>query len=290
MEKPPFEFYQENYPLAPHAYYRVGGPARLALTPRNREEAEAAWKWMRLRPERWLILGNGSNVLFADAGFDGIVLFTGGVGEIESLGGDRYAVDAGYPLETLVRNVIVLNNYAGTGSLTGIPGSVGGALFMNAGTVNGCAGELTESVEVATSGGVETRLVSEYSHGYRSQTFCNSDEMILRVIFQFKKAAEDQRAIYEHYLKRRREKQPQGYCCGSVFKNPQNDHAGRLIEACGMKGARKGGAVVSPMHANFIMNENNATCADILWLIGECKRRVYDKFGIELREEVRIIG
>jgi UDP-N-acetylmuramate dehydrogenase len=289
MQTPPFEFFKEHYPLAPETYYKVGGPARMALLPRNAAEAEAAYVWMRDQPGPKLILGFGSNVLISDEGFPGIVLFTHGLTNVERLGDDRYAVDAGVSLDDLVVEVLLPNNYEGTGSLTGIPGSVGGAIFMNAGTVNGSTCELLHSVDMATPDGVVTVYPNAAIYSYRAQTFCRPEDLILKGVFRFRRAAEDQRSVYEHYLQRRREKQPQGFCCGSVFKNPENDHAGRLIEACGLKGTRRGGAVISPQHANFIMNENNATFDDILGLIELCKQRVHERFGIGLEEEVRII-
>ena len=290
MDEPFSGCCKENYPLAPETYYRVGGPARLALLPQSAEEARAAYTWMQTQPGPHLVLGRGSNVLIADRGFDGIVLFTGGFAVTQPLGKDRYRIEAGCALEALVEDVIVPNNYEGAGALTGIPGSVGGAVFMNAGTVNGCTGELVESVDLMTPSGPKTFVMDASAYTYRSQTFCGPRDLILSAVFRFRKSERDQRAIHEHYLQRRKEKQPQGYCCGSVFKNPPNDSAGRLIEACGLKGLQHGGAIVSPQHANFIMNEDNATCEDVLWLIGECKRQVRERFDVELHEEVRIIG
>ncbi len=125
-------------------------------------------------------------------------------------------------------------------------------------------------------------------YSYRGQRFCGPGDVILAGEFAFQASDEDQQAIYDHYIRRRREKQPQGYCCGSVFKNPEGDHAGRLIEACGLKGARHGGAVISEMHANFIMNEDNASFADIVALIELARSSVRERFGVELQEEVRI--
>jgi len=290
MNLPPFEFYRENHPLAPETYYRVGGPARLALFPRNADEAVSAYRWMRAQPERCMILGRGSNVLIADHGFPGIVMLTKGLTGIQALGEGRYVIEAGYPLTSLVREVIVPENYEGAGALTGIPGSVGGAVFMNAGTIHGCTCEMVESVDLITANGPATFMMNPSAYGYRAQSFCRDQDFVLRAVFQFRKSDKNQQEIYEHYLRRRQANQPQGLCCGSVFKNPENDHAGRFIEACGLKGTRRGGAVISAQHANFIMNEKNATCADILWLIDLCKRRVREKFGIELHEEVRIIS
>ena len=290
MKTPGFDFAIENYPLAPATYYKVGGPARLALMPRNSGEAIMAYAWMLEQPGPRLILGAGSNVLIADEGFPGIVLFTTGLGQIEALGGDTYRATAGVGLDRLVREVILPHNYEGAGALTGIPGSIGGAIFMNAGTVNGSTCQFLDSVGLAGPRGPFSITPDPAHFGYRSQTFCPPDALILEGVFTFHRSPDDQTAIYNHYLERRREKQPQGRCCGSVFKNPGNDHAGRLIETCGLKGTQHGGAVISSVHANFIMNEDNATCDDILWLIDLCKRRVKERFGIELQEEVRIFG
>ena len=127
-------------------------------------------------------------------------------------------------------------------------------------------------------------------YGYRGQRFCAPGDVILGGTFAFTPAEADQRAIYAHYKQRRLEKQPQGYCCGSVFKNPEGGHAGALIEACGLKGTRRGGAILSPMHANFIMNENNARFQDVLDLIALAKGKVAETHGVVLEEEVRIIS
>jgi len=289
MDKPPFDFFREDYPLAPETYYKVGGPARLALMPRTVSEAMAAYRWMRTQPERGLVLGFGSNVLISDHGFSGIVLFTGNLTHFKPLGEDRHLVEAGVALNALIREVLLPNNYEGTAVWTGIPGSVGGAVFMNAGTVNGSTCQMVETVDLMTPDGPVTFTMQPSAYGYRRQMFCTSEDLILRATFRFQRSETDQQAVYDHYMKRRRENQPQGDCCGSVFKNPENDSAGRLIEACGLKGVRRGGAVISAQHANFIMNEHGATCADILWLISLCKEQVRERFGIELQEEVRII-
>lgn len=290
MDRPPFEFAEEQYPLAPATLYRVGGPAAYALVPRNADEAIAALEWMLERPTPRLILGRGSNVLISDGGFSGYVLITTRLTGMEPLGNDRYRVEGGFDLGRLVREVLVPNNYEGTGALTGIPGSVGGAIYMNAGTVNGSTCEYLESVELFGPRGLVTIPMEPSQYAYRSQHFCGPDDLILRGVFRFRRSDQDQRAVYDHYMQRRREKQPQGSCCGSVFKNPPGDHAGRLIEACGLKGTRRGGAIISPMHANFIMNEDNATFDDILGLIHLCRETVKDRFGVDLEEEVRVIG
>ena len=262
----------------------------MALEPRTAEEAAEAYTWMRAQELPWLVLGGGSNVLISDKGFPGIVLFTTRLDRIAALGNDRYRVDAGTPLGALVREVMLASNYAGTGALTGIPGTAGGAIFMNAGTVNGSTCQLLDTVDVAGPAGMRTAPVDAARFAYRSQDLCAPGELILGGVFRFSVSDEDQRAVYAHYMQRRRDNQPQGHCCGSVFKNPPGEHAGRLIEVCGLKGCRRGGAVVSPKHANFIMNEKDATFEDIRGLIRQVKETVFERFGVTLEEEVRIIA
>jgi UDP-N-acetylmuramate dehydrogenase len=286
----PFDFAEENYPLAPLTVYRVGGPARLALIPRNRAEAIEAYAWMLDQDLPKLVLGGGSNVLIADDGFPGIALFTTKLAGLDHLGDDRYYVEGGVILDRLLQEVIVANNYSGTGGLTGIPGSVGGAIYMNAGTVNGSICQLMKSVDVLDAKGVTTVTMDASLYSYRGQTFCPPDAFILSGHFTFHRDEKNQKAIYDHYIQRRKEKQPKGNSCGSVFKNPDGDHAGRLIEACGLKGTRRGGAVISDLHANFILNEGTASSSDILALIDLVKTTVLDRYGVTLREEVKIIG
>ncbi len=294
MEEPPFAFAEPDYPLGPLTRYRVGGPARWALLPRTMEEARAAYAWMAAQrtggaPMRRLVLGGGSNVLISDRGIDGAVLVTTALDGIEALGNDRYRVECGAELGDLVQDVMLPNNYDGVGGLTGIPGTVGGAIYMNAGTVNGTTCQWLESVEVAGDGGSRTVTMDASCYGYRGQSFCPPGSLILQGVFRFRAAKADQRAVYEHYMQRRREKQPQGYCCGSVFKNPPGDHAGRLLEACGLKGTRRGGAVISPVHANFIMNEGGAAFDDILGLIRLCQTTVKQQCGVDLECEVIVL-
>ncbi len=285
----PFEFAQENVPLAPLTRYRIGGPARLALSPRTLDEACAAYAWMMAQAGPRLVLGGGSNVLIDDQGFAGTVLITTRLEGIVALGEDRYRVESGVVLDRLVREVMLERNYDGVGSLAGIPGTVGGAIFMNAGTVNGSTCEWLDEVEVMTPSGRATIRVTPEIYGYRGQTFCPRGGLVLCGTFRFRPSFREERAVYDHYLQRRQEKQPQGDCCGSVFKNPPNDHAGRLIESCGLKGTRCGGAIISPMHANFIMNDRHATFDDVLQLIQLSKSAVRERHGVDLQEEVVII-
>ncbi len=294
MERPPFAFAEPDYLLAPLTRYRVGGPARWALLPRSINEAREAYAWMAAQrsneaPVRRFILGGGSNVLISDQGLDGVVLITAALEGMEPLGDDRFRIECGVELNDLVHDVLLPGNYDGVGGLTGIPGTVGGAIYMNAGTVNGTTCQWVESVEVAGAGGTRAVAMAPSLYEYRSQSFCPPGDLILQGIFQFRVAEADQQAVYEHYLQRRREKQPQGNCCGSVFKNPPHGHAGRLIEACGLKGTRRGGALISPVHANFIMNDGGATFDDIRSLIRLCQSTVKQRFGVDLEREVVVL-
>ncbi len=286
MNSPPFDFAIENYPLAPLTIYRVGGAARLALVPRTVDEAVRAYEWVARQPGKRAVLGGGSNVLIDDAGYDGIVIVMSKLDVIEALDGDRYRIESGVDLDRVVREIMLENNYAMVGGLTGIPGTVGGAIYMNAGTVNGSTCMLMESVDVIGPDGRTLVPMTESLYSYRGQTFCPRGGLILQGYFKFTRADEPQRPIYDHYIQRRRETQPQGRCCGSVFKNPPGTHSGKLIQAAGLMGTRKGGAVISTKHANFIMNEDNATSEDIRFLINLAKLAVKDKFGIDLEEEV----
>ncbi|MCL4216851.1 MAG: UDP-N-acetylmuramate dehydrogenase [Candidatus Hydrogenedentes bacterium] len=287
--KPPFDFAVEDYPLAPLTLYKIGGPADLALLPRNVAEARTAYEWLLEQPGRKIVLGGGSNVLIDDRGIRGIVLVTTHFNSIDSLGGGRYHIEAGTILDRVVQDVMLANNYAGVGGLTGIPGTVGGAIYMNAGTVNGSTCQHMESVEIIDSEGCRVVPIDESRYSYRGQDFCSSGGLILRGLFHFEKTDEPQRPIYDHYIQRRREKQPKGNCCGSVFKNPPGDHAGRLIESCALKGTRRGGAQISPMHANFIMNDDKATFDDIRGLIALCRATVQERHGVTLETEVVIV-
>jgi UDP-N-acetylmuramate dehydrogenase len=289
MNTPPFDFVERDFPLAPATLYRVGGPASFALFPSTPEEAAEAYAWILKQDAPHLVLGGGSNVLIHDRGFRGYVLFTTALKRMDDLGNDRYEVGAGVVLDDMVQQLMLAKNYAMVGGLTGIPGSVGGAIYMNAGTVNGSTCQLMENVSVLKADGVHTIPMEESLFDYRGQSFCAPGEVILGGVFAFTRTDEPQQPIYDHYKKRRLEKQPQGNCCGSVFKNPEGDHAGRLIEACGLKGTRRGGAIISPMHANFIMNEDGASYDDVRGLMLLAKETVAERFGVTLEEEVRLI-
>ncbi len=289
MDNVPFAFAQKNHPLAPHTRYRIGGPAAWALFPPTTSAMKEAYHWLMETNTPFIVLGGGTNVLIDDQGYPGCVLFTTKLQTMQPLGNHRYTVGAGMMLSDVVRQLLLPNNYHGVGALTGIPGTVGGAVYMNAGTANGSICELTETVSLLRGGRFETVSVTPDAYGYRGQSFCKENEVIVDATLACVRSEHNEADTYHHYMQRRKTTQPEGWCCGSVFKNPPNDHAGRLIEAVGLKGTRHNGACISDKHANFIMNEDTASFDDVLYLITLAKDKVREQFGVELKEEVRII-
>ena len=279
---PPFDFVREYYPLAPHTFYRIGGVARWAFLPRTSDEVRRAYAWMTERKIPVLVMGAGSNMLIDDNGFSGGVLFTTELKSIEPVGSEKYRCGAGVTLSDIVTTVMLPNNYTGVGALTGIPGTLGGALYMNAGTVNGSICQFAEIVTMVTSG---WRCICARNCTDTETVLCGNRDVIMGATV-LTASTKDESFVYRHYIQRRRETQPQGWCWGSVFKNPPENHAGRLIEACGLKVS---GGPLSAKHANFIKNDDNASFEDVRGLIQLVKDTVFDRCGIMLEEEVRII-
>ena len=239
-----------------------------------------------------LWVGLGSNLLVRDGGVDAVVILTArNLGRIEDPGGHVVRVGAGVPCAKLAR-FCAGRGYAGGEFLAGIPGTIGGALAMNAGAHGAETWDLVQRVEtVDRSGGRRWRARHEFEVGYRTvvgrigEWFTCAE---LRVVPADPAAV---RARTRRLIRARAASQPVGQrSCGSVFRNPPGDHAGRLVEACGLKGARVGGAVVSDKHGNFIVNEGTASSSDIEALIAMVRSRVFDETGVDLEPEVRVVG
>lgn len=282
-------------PLARHTTMKVGGPADLLLQARTDEALAACLKCLGRYGVPFLILGNGSNVLVSDHGIRGAVLrLVGRFRRVEWEVSEQQAVasvGAGYAVSRLVRDA-VRRGLSGLEFAEGIPGSVGGSLVMNAGAYGSEMERLVLSIEGVTPGGEPLDL----DHGrlrfsYR-RTELPARTVVTRVRFALKRespacAEERMRAI----MAQRRASQPAGYPnCGSVFQNPPGDHAGRLIEAAGLKGARRGQAEVSMRHANFILNRGGARARDVRDLIEFVRSEVEGRFSVRLETEVRFIG
>jgi UDP-N-acetylmuramate dehydrogenase len=282
---------RRDEPMSKHTSWRVGGPADIFYTPRDRDELAA---FLRTLPQSTPLLwvGLGSNLLVRDGGIRGAVVCThGAFTRLERRAQLRVYCESGVPCARLTRQCA---NW-GLGQaefFAGIPGTLGGALAMNAGAFGGETWRQVRSVEViARNGSHRTRAAEEYQVGYRHVGAPANDEWFLAAELEFTARDAAAAGAVRELAQRRKQTQPLGeWSCGSVFTNPPGDHAARLIEAAGLKGARIGGAVVAEKHANFILNEGQATAADIEELINQVRDTVQRVHGLTLVPEVRIVG
>jgi UDP-N-acetylmuramate dehydrogenase len=279
-------------PLAPHTSWKIGGPADALVHVASSGELAAILQLALRRRLPWFVLGSGSNLLVGDGGIRGLVLRLGG--EFSEIvfeeGGERVGVRAGSSagLPQFVAQAVA-RGASGAGSLAGIPGSVGGALRMNAGTDHEI-GEFAREVWVQTPAKPEPHAVTP-QYFYRHTTLAR-DAVVAWVVLGFERG--DPAAIREEMqarLVRRKRTQPLALPnAGSCFRNPPGDSAGRLIEAAGAKGWSEGEAAVSELHANFIVNRGHATAADVASLLARVRRAVAEQFGVELELEVHFVG
>ena len=277
-------------PMSRHTSWRVGGPAEVFFVPANIEDlAEFLAALEADTPIFWH--GVGSNLLVRDGGISGVVISaTKMLRQLDRV--DRYLVraGAGVPCTQLARQCIRWE-LGPSEFFAGIPGTVGGALAMNAGAHGGETWERVESVRsIDRKGEIKERVPGEYTVGYRSVTG-PADEWFLEATFRFDPDVAPNRDTLKSMVERRKTTQPLGLpSCGSVFRNPPGDHSARLIEAAGLKGHRIGGAEVSEKHANFIINRESASATDIEELIEYVRQTVLDEHGVSLQHEVRIVG
>lgn len=277
-------------PMAKHTSWRVGGPADVYFRPASRESLLAFLQSLDGRtPVLWV--GLGSNLLVRDGGVRGVVISTAGVlDDLDHLGHGLVEAGAGVPCTVLARRCAAWR-IGPAEFFAGIPGTIGGALAMNAGAFGGETWNCVRTVEtVDRHGAVHRRESSEYRVAYR-EVRRPAEEWFLAARFQFDPARPTESERVRALIRDRQVKQPLGLpSCGSVFRNPPGDYAGRLIEAAGLKGFRLGGAQVSEKHANFIINTGQATAADIEGLIGHVREVVAERLGVELIPEVHIVG
>ncbi len=279
-----------NEPMSKHTSWRAGGPAELFFKPASVDDLSIFLQELDPAiPVFWL--GVGSNLLVRDGGIRGVVIAAARVlRDLEKA--DHYLVRAGsgLPCTQLARQCIRWG-LGPSEFFAGIPGTVGGALAMNAGAHGGETWERVESVRtIDRHGEIHERAPAEYSVGYRSVAG-PTDEWFVEATFRFDPDVTPSIETLNTMLERRKQTQPLGLpSCGSVFRNPPNDHAARLIEAAGLKGFSIGGAQVSEKHANFIINTGTATATDIEELIEHVRQTVIDVHGVPLVHEVRIVG
>jgi UDP-N-acetylenolpyruvoylglucosamine reductase len=282
---------RRDEPMSRHTSWHVGGPADVFFTPRDRDDLAAFLRSLPAGvPIYWV--GLGSNLLVRDGGLRGVVVCTSGTLErLERIDETTVYGEAGVPCARVARQCVRW----GLGPaefFAGIPGTLGGALAMNAGAFGGETWRHVIEVETIDRGGnFRTRAASEYRVGYRHVEPPSEEEWFIAARLRFERRPGTNDAEVRELLARRRASQPIGeWSCGSVFTNPPGDHAARLIEAAGLKGFRIGDASVSGKHANFIINHGNASAADIERLIGHVQSVVERTHGVRLVPEVRIVG
>lgn len=277
-----------NERLSRHTTYRVGGEAEILACPRDSFESSWVYQYARREGIPLTILGAGSNVIAPDDGVEGIVLKLSCPSvHIQFLDNGNVLADAGVSVVGLAR-ASAEKGLTGLEPIAGVPGTVGGAVLMNAKVVGDDTASLIEKVEVLTSSGrARTFTRDELSFGYRSSIFQGTDWLISRVEFRLRPGDPEtiKRDVEREWKTWRTNFPLDPPNAGSVFKRPPGDYAGRLIEEAGCKGLRVGDAVVSETHCNFILNVGNATAADILELIARIHRQVYEKTGVYLELE-----
>lgn len=278
-------------PMSKHTTFRIGGPAALMGLPKSAGEARMAVKAARELAVEPFFLGNGSNLLVADEGYPGFIMkLTGDFDEIREVSQGLEAGSAAL-LSRLSGRALELG-LTGLEFAGGIPGSVGGAVMMNAGAYGGETAQVLESVAfLDEEGEVRTLPASECGFGYRHSVFSNRKCLILKARFQLKQGDGDAiKARMDELTAQRKAKQPLEYpSAGSMFKRPPGHFAAALIDQCGLKGLAVGGAQVSEKHAGFVVNRGGATCADVLELVRQVKARVLSQTGVELEMEVRVL-
>jgi len=278
--------------LAPHTWWKIGGPADAFITVENSDDVAFVMRHAFKRRVPWFMLGLGSNILVGDGGLRGLVVrLAGDFAALEVTEEDaQVIVQAGASAQMALLTAQAASKGAvGVGSLAGIPGSVGGALYMNAGTDREI-GEFVREVWVHTPTKPDAHPVS-VQYYYRHTTLAR-DAIVARVTLAFERGdPADVRSEMQARLVRRKATQPIALPnAGSCFRNPPGDKAGRLIEATGAKGWRVGGAEVSPLHANFIVNVADAKARDVTTLLARVRRAVGDQFGVDLQLEVHLVG
>lgn len=284
----------QNEPMSKHTSFKVGGPADLLLTPTSETMFFELITLLKRLDIQYIIIGKGSNLLVRDGGIRGVVIkISNNMNDI-TIEGDTITAEAGVSLSKLA-NSALSSGLTGLEFASGIPGTLGGAVYMNAGAYGGTLSDVVVETKFydCTKGIIRSIKGKEHDFGYRHSVFQGDcKHMILKVKMQLKQGdRENIKAVMDDLNSRRKDKQPLEFPSGgSTFKRPESNYASKLIEEAGLKGLSCGGAMVSEKHSGFIINADNATAKDVLNLIDEVKERVYKNSGILLKEEIRILG
>lgn len=281
----------ENESLKKHTTFKVGGNAKFLALPRTKYQAAELLKYLKSNGIKYYIIGRGSNVIFRDEGFDGVVIKTSNLQKTEFLGDNKVYADAGVVLNVLCK-ALQEKSLAGMEFCYGIPGNVGGGLFMNCGAYGGEICSAVEEVEyIDENCEIKKISVKDCDFGYRHSVFQNKDWFITGCTFTLKQGDKaDILAFMEDIMQRRIDKQPLDKpSAGSSFKRPVGYFAAALIEQCGLKGCSVGGAQVSEKHSGFIVNTGDATCKDIIALAEYVEHTVLEKSGVAIEKEMIIV-
>ncbi|MCW3491233.1 UDP-N-acetylmuramate dehydrogenase [Dethiobacter alkaliphilus] len=277
-------------PMSKHTTFKIGGPADLFVEPQTTEDLIRSLEFLRGQSIPVFVMGNGSNLLVSDSGYRGAVIRLAGEFLRTDYGPTTVDAGAAVSLPKLAREASA-RGLGGLEFAAGIPATIGGALMMNAGA-HGCeiGGVIAEAEILDTDLKVHTLRHKDLGLSYRRSNLAPG-AVVCRVRLELEPGeSEALLAKCHHNLQVRRERQPRLPNAGSIFKNPPEDAAGRLIDAAGLKGRRSGGAMISEVHANFIVNCGNATAEDVCTLINMAKTAVAEQFGMELKLEVRLLG
>lgn len=281
--------------LARHTSFRIGGPAAVWCTPVDEKSLAAALRACREHGVRYYLLGNGSNTLFCDAGFDGAVIDLTALTRCDvkpqADGSTIVTAGAGLMLSRLCKQA-QQHSLTGLEFAYGIPGTVGGAVYMNAGAYGGEMKDvLIEAVFLDEEQNLRTLPANELALGYRTSIFEHKNWCVLSASFRLQAGdGADILAKMQDVMQRRKDKQPLEYpSAGSTFKRPQGAFAGKLIEDCGLRGYTVGGAQISEKHCGFVINKGGATCADVVALTEQVKKIVQDRTGYVLEREIRVV-
>ena len=283
----------QNVDMREFTSFKAGGKAREMVILESVEELREIMGEIHRLKKKYIVLGNGSNTLIKDSGFDGIVVKLGEAFNKVTVEGERLICGTG-ALMSVVAKVALAADLTGFEFASGIPGSIGGAIFMNAGAYGGEMKDIVESVTLVKNDGSETISINaaDLDLSYRHSILEDTRDVAVTVTLKLKKGNHEEIAgRMAELTKRRNEKQPVQYpSAGSFFKRPAGYFAGKLIQDAGLKGATVGGAQVSDLHSGFIINKGGATATDIIDLMHFVQNTVYDIFGVRLEAEVRIIG
>lgn len=283
---------KEQEMLKEHTTFRIGGPADFYLIPESAEQVQEAIAFAGQKGLPYYVIGKGSNILFGDKGFRGVVIEIGkGMAAIENKGDGIVVAGAGISMSAMAVKLAEWN-LTGFEFAGGIPGALGGGIAMNAGAYGGEIKDCIQSAVVLNEGKIITKSLEELELGYRSSSILRDEQIVLQGTFQFAPGEKEKIQNEMRELSaRRRDKQPLEFAsAGSTFKRPEGYFAGKLIQDAGLAGCRVGDAMVSDKHCGFVVNCGNATAAEVKQLIEQVQEKVQAEFGVLLEPEVRLVG